>query len=80
MFSIEFDIYSVMQSDRNALKFNVVIIKLLRRHYRIMGFERIGNPWSKYILCYYFQNVSKRAIHSLMAHEKSLCLIVIKYL
>ena len=33
-------IYSVMQSDRNTLKFNVVFTKFLRRHYRIMGSER----------------------------------------
>ena len=29
-----------MQSDRNTLKFNVVITKFLRRHYRIMDSER----------------------------------------
>ena len=29
-----------MQSDRNTLKFNVVITKFLRRHFQIMGSER----------------------------------------
>ena len=40
MSNLIYSIYSVMQSDRNTLKFNVVITKFLRRHYRIMGSER----------------------------------------
>ena len=32
--------YSVMQSDRNTLKLNVVLTKFLCRHYRIMGSKR----------------------------------------
>ena len=42
--------YSEMHSDWNTLKFNVVITKFLRRHYRTWASTGIWNPWSKYIL------------------------------
>ena len=55
--------YSVMQLDQNTLKLNVVITKFYRCHYRIFWAPNwIWNPWSKCILSYYFQNMSKRVV------------------
>ena len=60
-------LYSVMQSDRSTLKFNVVITKFLRRHYRIMGSER---NMKSMIEIYFNLLVSNMSKHLLLAREK----------
>ena len=64
-------VYSVMQSDRKTLKFNVVIIKFLRRHFRIVGSERNIKSMIEIYLSYYFQNMSKRFVYLMYRLTKS---------
>ena len=60
-----------MQSDRNTFKFYVVIIKLyVAVITELWASNGLWNQWSRYVLCYYFQNMSKRVVHLLLAHEK----------